>query len=46
MHHYEKYTETKKEGWEVEDLCNSCIRWLNELLIENGVKITKIDIDW
>jgi len=35
-----------KEGWEVEDLCNSCISWLKELLIENGVKITKTDVDW
>ena len=35
-----------KEGWEVEDLCNSCISWLHELLIENSVKITKTDLDW
>ncbi len=35
-----------KEGWKVEDLCNSCIGWLKELLIENNVKITKIDVDW
>ncbi len=36
----------KKEGWEVEDLCNPCIEWLKNLLIENNVKITKVDVNW
>lgn len=36
----------RKQGWEVEDLCDECIKWLHELLIENGVKITKTDVDW
>ncbi len=35
-----------KEGWEVEDLCNECIKWLYKLLTENGVKITKVDVYW
>ena len=35
-----------KEGWEIEDLCDSCVGWLRELLTENDVRVTKIDVWW
>lgn len=35
-----------KEGWEVPDLCDSCVEWLKSILTENGVKLSKVEIDW
>ena len=35
-----------KSGWKIEDLCNSCVEWLKNWLIEGGVKLTEFDRDW
>ena len=35
-----------KNGWEVQDLCDPCIEWVKALLIENGVKVSDIDMAW
>ncbi len=35
-----------KKGWMVEDLCNSCIEWLKDMLIKNNVTLREIDQDW
>ncbi len=29
-------------GWEVEDLCKDCIKWLRELLENEGVRISEV----
>lgn len=33
-------------GWSVSDLCDECVAWLKELLIEHSVKITQTDDSW
>lgn len=33
-------------GWEVEDLCNECIKLLHKVLIENGFQVKIIDDVW
>ena len=35
-----------QKGWKVEDLCNSCLEWLKNVLIGNNVKLKEIDRDW
>lgn len=36
----------QKTGWEVEDLCNSCVVKLRKLLEESGVHTNQISLDW
>ena len=35
-----------KTGWEVEDLCDDYVKFLKELLIDNGFTITPIERSW
>jgi len=35
-----------KIGWAVEDLCDTCVEWLKNILLKNDVIICKVDIDW
>lgn len=35
-----------KEGWEVEDLCNTCVKKLRALLEKQGIRITPVKMDW
>ncbi len=34
------------KGWQVADLCDPCIEWLRNLLIESNVMIAEIDRYW
>ena len=34
------------EGWQVEDLCDTCAKWLKEILTHNGVRISDMFRDW
>ena len=35
-----------KEGWQVEDLCDACVAKLRSLLIDQGITITSVEVDW
>ena len=35
-----------ENGWQIEDLCDPCVERLRQLLVDNGVKIKKIDESW
>lgn len=35
-----------KKGWQVEDLCDVCVEWLRNLLIESNVMTIEIDKNW
>ena len=35
-----------EEGWAVEDMCDDCVEKLCELLIDNGINVSNVDIGW
>lgn len=36
----------QKSGWRVPDLCDACVAMPQQLLRENGFKITPVEVDW
>jgi hypothetical protein len=34
------------EGWAVEDLCDECVEWLKQVLIDGGVKLGEVNRSW
>lgn len=34
------------DGWRVDDMCQSCVTWLRDLLIANGVKVETFEWDY
>ena len=35
-----------EEGWQVEDLCDACVEKLRALLVDAGLNVTKVAVDW
>lgn len=40
---YSGYGDTWGNGWEVQDLCDDCVGFLQTLLENNGIKTTRIE---